>query len=129
MTFDACISVYLSNPPTDFLCGHSVNKTVLSDESLSTAFLALLNSRFMDWCFRITSTNNHVQGYQLEQLPIPSMTRADVDRLDILAREISVAKECSRSSDTRSLEAEVDGAVYRLFKLNDQEIQVIEKLY
>ncbi len=117
------------NPPTDFLCGHSVNKTILKDETLSAAFLALLNSKFMDWFFRITSTNNNVQGYELEQLPVPSLTRSDIDRLGTVAREISGAKESATQCDTSSLEAEVDAAIYRLFELNDQEIEVVEQLY
>ena len=52
-------------PPTDFLCGHSVNKTQLRNQGHSKAFLALLNSKFMDWFFRITSTNNHGAGLRV----------------------------------------------------------------
>ena len=79
-------------PPTDFLCGHSVNKTQLRNLAHSKAFLALLNSRFMDWFFRITSTNNHVQGYELRQLPIPDMTDTDRRQLTNLVDEILAAK-------------------------------------
>ena len=64
-----------------FLWGHTVNKTQLKEQAHSKAFLALLNSKFMDWFFRVTSTNNHVQGYELEQLPIPAMTNMDRERL------------------------------------------------
>ncbi len=51
------------------LWGNSINKILLKDQSQNRYFLALLNSKFMDWYFRITSSNNHVQGYEIEQLP------------------------------------------------------------
>ncbi|GAA7420448.1 hypothetical protein ID0987_04480 [Helicobacter pylori] len=36
--------------------------------------VGLLNSRLLDWLFRKTSTNNHVNLYELETLPIPQIT-------------------------------------------------------
>jgi Alw26I/Eco31I/Esp3I family type II restriction m6 adenine DNA methyltransferase len=35
------------------------------------ALLGYMNSLVLDWCFRLTSTNNHVNNYELDQLPIP----------------------------------------------------------
>ena len=55
-----------------FLFGHTVQKIVLRNQAKSKAVLAILNSRLMDWCFRKTSTNNHVGGYELEALPFPA---------------------------------------------------------
>ena len=114
------------NHPTDFLCGHSVNKTLLKNQAHSKAFLALLNSKFMDWFFRITSTNNHVQGYELEQLPIPSMTPADRQRLTHLVDRILKAKDADANAATGVLEAEIDRLVYGLYGLTEEEIAVVE---
>ena len=95
----------LTTPSTrEFLWGHSVNKTLLKNPALSNAFLALLNSKFMDWFFRVTSTNTHVQGYELKQLPIPALTSSDRNRLDTLATRILSAKEIDPSADTSALE-------------------------
>jgi len=112
--------------PTDFLCGHSVNKTQLYNEAYSKAFLALLNSKFMDWFFRITSTNNHVQGYQLEQLPIPLMVATDQEQLGRLAVSVMNAKTTNPATDTSALEAEIDRLVYQLYGLTNEEIAVVE---
>ena len=117
----------ISRSHESFLCGHSVNKTLLVNQSLSGAFLALLNSRFMDWFFRITSTNNHVQGYELEQLPIPSLTSATRRRFEGLAERIVRAKSIDDSQDTSTLESEIDVIVYELFDLSDAEIEVVER--
>ena len=114
------------HPPTDFLCGHSVNKTQLNKQEHSKAFLALLNSKFMDWFFRITSTNNHVQGYELEQLPIPAMTSMNRESLTNLADRILAAKRTKPSADTSVLEGEVDRLVYALYGLTEEEIAVVE---
>ena len=117
------------NPPTDFLCGHSVNKTQLRNQTHSKAYLALLNSKFMDWFFRITSTNNHVQGYELEQLPIPAMTASDRRRLSGLANRVMKAKSAKPSADTSDLEEEIDWLVYDLYGLTNEEMAVIDDFF
>ena len=109
-----------------FLWGHSVNKTKLKSQTHSKAFLALLNSKFMDWYFRITSSNTHVQGYELEQLPIPAMTDADRKRLDDFSTHILTAKAADPKAGTADLEAEIDRFVYRLYGLTDAEVAAVE---
>ena len=113
------------NPPTDFLCGHSVNKTQLRNQAHSKAYMALLNSKFMDWFFRITSTNNHVQGYELEQLPIPAMTATDIEQTSKLAESILKSKAADPVADTSADEAEIDRLVYALYGLTDAEIAAV----
>ena len=114
--------------PTDFLCGHTVNKTQLRNQAYSKTFLALLNSKFMDWFFRITSTNNHVQGYELEQLPIPPMAVMDWEQLRSFADNVIQAKATNPVADTRALEAEIDRLVYQLYGLTEKEIATVEGL-
>ena len=117
------------NPPTDFLCGNSVNKTQLKCQEYNRAFLSLLNSKFMDWFFRITSTNNHVQGYELEQLPIPEMSKDDRKRLENIADRILAAKSENPSADTTDLEEEIDRLVYDLYNLTPEETAAIEAYF
>ena len=115
------------NPATDFLCGNSLNKLLLKNPSHSKAVVALLNSNFMDWFFRITSTNNHVQGYELEQLPIPAMTAADRRRLSGLANRVIEAKAADPDSDTTADEEEIDRLVYALYGLTEGEETTVER--
>ena len=116
----------VQNPPVQHLWGHSVNKTQLRRQEDSRAFLALLNSRFMDWFFRMTSTNNHVQGYELKQLPIPKMDSPEREMLDSLASRVISAKESDSFTDTSDLEVEIDRLVYKLYGLTEEEIVVVE---
>ena len=114
------------NPPTDFLCGNSLNKLLLENPAHSKAFAAVLNSKFMDWFFRTTSTNNHVQGYELEQLPIPHMTSDDRRQLGNLTARVMKAKAANPNADTATLEAEIDRRVYALYGLTEAEIAAVE---
>jgi len=60
----ACIA-----PPGKF-CFDSVNYIVTAEVDMY-AILALFNSRLFEWKFRLTSTNNHVNIYEIDALPIP----------------------------------------------------------
>ena len=110
---------------TDFLCGNSLNKLLLKNPSHSKAFMALLNSKFMDWFFRITSTNNHVQGYELEQLPIPSMTAENRRQLTEIVDRILKAKSANPAADTSDDEDAIDRLVYGLYGLTDEQIAAV----
>ena len=98
-----------------------MNKTLLKDQTYSKPFWTVLNSRFMDWFFRITSTNNHVQGYEVEQLPIASMDASAKIRLSHLADRILKAKYADPNVDTRAVEI-----VYKLYGLTEEEVEVVE---
>ena len=110
-----------------FLWGHSVNKTKLKNQSHSKAFLALLNSKFMDWFFRLTSSNNNVQGYELQQLPIPNMSGDDRKRLTELVDRILTAKDADPRADTSGWESEIDSLVHALYGLSAEETAAIER--
>ena len=116
-----------ANPSTDFLWGNSVNKMLLKNWAHSKTFLALLNSKFMDWFFRITSTNNHVQGYELEQLPIPVMSDDNREKLNNLAGQVMEAKRTDPDADVSELENKIDQIVYLLYGLDADEIEIVEE--
>lgn len=114
------------SPPFDFLVGHSVIKTLLQDKEINKIILSILNSKFMDWFFRITSTNNNIQGYELKQLPIPKLSRTDCNKLETLVDFIIQSKDVDPSYDTDDKEKEIDMIVYRLYDLTEEEIAIVE---
>ena len=115
------------NPPMDILWGNSVNKILLKKPEDSLTFLALLNSKFMDWYFRVTSTNNHVQGYELEQLPIPEMSESRRQELRNLATQVMDFKCSGLGTETAELEKKIDLIVYSLYDLTREEIAIVEE--
>ncbi|OPG56713.1 DUF7149 domain-containing protein [Helicobacter pylori] len=91
--------------------------------------VGLLNSRLLDWLFRKTSTNNHVNLYELETLPIPQITKSNkptADKITDCAKQILALKEKDPKANTQELEKEIDALVYQLYNLTDEEIKTIE---
>ncbi|GAA8092492.1 class I SAM-dependent DNA methyltransferase [Helicobacter pylori] len=91
--------------------------------------VGLLNSRLLDWLFRKTSTNNHVNLYELETLPIPQITKSNkptADKIIALVDKILALKEKDPKANTLDLEKEIDALVYQLYNLTDEEIKIIE---
>ncbi|KAA6512608.1 class I SAM-dependent DNA methyltransferase [Helicobacter pylori] len=91
--------------------------------------VGLLNSRLLDWLFRKTSTNNHVNLYELETLPIPQITKSNkptADKIIVLVDKILQIKEKDPKANTQGLEKEIDALVYQLYNLTDEEIKTIE---
>jgi len=92
--------------------------------------VGLLNSKLLNWLFKITSTNNHVNLYELESLPIPKITKQNqniADKIIALVDEILKLKAKDSTTDTSKLESQIDCLVYKLYNLTDDEIKMIEK--
>ncbi|EPZ67446.1 type IIS restriction-modification protein [Helicobacter pylori UM023] len=92
--------------------------------------VGLLNSRLLDWLFRKTSTNNHVNLYELETLPIPQITPQNqklAHKITDCAERILKSKEKDPKANTQKLEKEIDALVYQLYNLTDAEIKTIEE--
>ena len=64
---------------------------------------------------------------ELASFPIPSCTDDQEKQLAELAKKIMLAKKKDASSDTSSIEYEIDKVVYQLYNLSDDEISVIER--
>ncbi len=91
--------------------------------------VGLLNSRLFDWLFRKTSTNNHVNLYELETLPIPKITPKNQElarKITDCVKKILQTKEKDPNANTQELEKEIDALVYQLYNLTDEEIKIIE---
>lgn len=58
------------------ILGNSCNYLSADERTLSKLNL-VLNSNILNWRFKITSTNNHINNYELDELPI-----ADLDLID-----------------------------------------------
>ncbi|MCQ2711258.1 Eco57I restriction-modification methylase domain-containing protein [Helicobacter pylori] len=108
---------------------HTCNLSYCKEREHAKFLVGLLNSRLLDWLFRKTSTNNHVNLYELETLPIPKITKSNqptADKIIVLVDKILQAKEKDPKANTQKLEKEIDALVYRLYHLTDEEIKIIE---
>jgi len=121
------IHTALTNTSESFLCGHTINKIRLQETKLNCYIIGLLNSTLMDWVFRKTSSNNHVGGYELKQLPI--IMAEDRKPIEKIVKAIIAAKEQNPNSDTSKLEAQLDNEVYALYGIEGKDRELIEKNY
>jgi len=55
-------------------CSDTINYVVNPKQLKLFAILALLNSSLWEWRFRLTSTNNHVNAYEIDSMPIPHVS-------------------------------------------------------
>ena len=56
-----------------FLLGNSLNFLALNnkDDNFFYGIYAICNSILLDWFFRVTSSNNHINNYQIDAFPMP----------------------------------------------------------
>ncbi len=63
--------------PNDVL-GNSCNY-ISSDATILAKLYILLNSSLMNWRFKVTSSNNHINNYEIDELPIVDLSLIDVE--------------------------------------------------
>lgn len=77
----------LTDKSYNFLFGHTANKILLKNQELNYYILGIINSSVEDWFYRKTSTNNHVMGYEIEQLPIPYASEAAMEEISFMVKK------------------------------------------
>ena len=96
-------------------CANSANYIRLNDASKTNFLfiLAVLNSNVANFVFKCFSTNSNVNGYEVNNLPIPHCTDHDKEKLAALAEQCLAAKDSERPR----YEAEIERLVRRLYGL------------
>lgn len=117
----------LTSPKEKFLFGHTANKILLKDKELNCTIMGLLNSKLFDWIFRKTSTNNHVMGYEIKQLPILSSVKEySKTHFSPVIEEILATKRKNFDNDISHLEFQLNNIIYKLYKLTFEEVKIID---
>ncbi len=119
----------------NIFCGNSLNYVcwVGDDADLwNSVLLGLLNSTLLDWRFKITSTNNHVNNYEIDDLPLP-IKQADspkiTDELRNVAGIVDQLKTCP-AKDVQRLRDSLDKLVFSLYNLSAEDIKfVLEQMH
>jgi hypothetical protein len=93
--------------------------------------LAILNSKLSEWYFLQIGTTtgmgtNRWKKYKIELLPIKVVSSEVENQLEMLVNKIIERKSENPSSDTSSIEGEIDTIVYSLYNLTNDEISVVE---
>ena len=116
---------YLECKKTRIVFLDSVNISYSRSPREGKYLTGLLNSRLLNWVFKATSTNNHVNIYELDNLPIPHATLAQIE--DIATRTEEIMRLRSDRQDTTMLEEKLNQLVYQLYGISGEDICIIEQ--
>lgn len=121
------VRIVMSIVPEGFYLANSCNYVFAPKGFDLEALLGILNSRLINWFFRCFSTNSNVNGYEIDNLPIPCVSQEKQNAIKNKVLKIMEIKSSDFSSDTSALESEIDRLVYQLYGLTEEEIAVIEQ--
>ena len=110
----------------DTYCANSVNYCTFNEIVNIKYFLALFNSKLMNYVFKQFSTNSNVNGYEIDNLPIIYTNMQQQRPIISLVDQIFTDKLKNISQDTRKQEREIDRLFYKLYRLTEEEIKIIE---
>ena len=98
---------FLNSKPTDIIANSCNYLSFLDNEVPVRFYLNQLNSPLLNWYFKTISSNNHINNYELDSLPILNHN------------------ETKKESITAIENGDLDH-LYKLFSLSDEEIQILQ---
>lgn len=105
---------------------HTANILYLRCPEEMKFICAILNSKVTDWIFRMTSTNNHLNMYELESLPVPGASKEEQSQISALVDKILAIKKDNPAADVSSIESEIDEWIFTLYGLTQYERDVVQ---
>ena len=102
-------------------CANSVNYLLIDDDI--EYFLALCNSKLLNWYFAKLSTNSNVNGYEVDNLPVKLPEEQLILQIKTLVEKLLV------NCNDKTIIEEIDSLVYEIYGLDADEILEIEKMY
>ena len=112
----------------------SINNLILKDDSDYSIkyILALFNSKLINWFYVNRFTNEskltvNLSKEYLSQIPIKKVNRKIQSEIVKIVETILFDKHKDYTTDTTSLEKEIDEMVYKLYGLTEEEIEIVEQ--
>lgn len=81
--------VTFSLTPANYVLGNSCNFISIKDNEYGIdiyALLGLFNTKIINWLFKLTSSNNHVNNYEIDCFPVP-VGAMELEHISHLAKE------------------------------------------
>lgn len=103
-------------------------KAIHMSEQFSYKYIqGILNSHLIKFYFNeLMYDGTHFYPNHMKQLPIKRATPAQQKPIIALVDKILAAKEANSQADTSAWEREIDGLVYGLYGLTEEEVKVVE---
>jgi len=120
-------------------CGNSINYFLVNEKYKSVInnkfVLSLLNSKLMNWRFKLTSSNNNINCYEIHKLPLVNLKLwlkkqqslvLLVDKIFTITKNGDYLQNKNKQKKIEKYEHQIDKLVYRLYDLEPEEIEIIE---
>lgn len=105
--------------PPNYYLGNSVNYLVTTTEKdVDYYLLGLLNSELLNWYFKKISTNNNVNGVDVDTLPIKEGTDEQIRNI------IKIVKDLLNKFDEQKVK-EMNDIIYDIYDVSDDEKMVV----
>jgi len=123
--------------PRDVIVGNSANFIIPKKDfeyADVRSILAILSSNVINWRFKKTSTNNHVNIYELENLPFPKQLLKDknnylnkcIEEILNISQKKGYLADIDMQARVKEYERQIDQVVYKLYDLTKEEIEIVE---
>ena len=118
--------------PADVVVADSANCIDITNDSMSKEeMLAIINSKLLNWFFKRTSTNNHVNIYELENLPIRMFSKdVGIEVKHLVSEMIHLKSESNPNASLIergiSIQNSLDVIVFDLYGINSAQADLIE---
>lgn len=107
--------------PKGYYLANSCNYILPSPDIDLHALLSLLNSKALNWFFRCFSTNSNVNGYEVDNFPLPTMNKKTEKTLKELAQSLT-----NKPTDYQQISKKIDHIVYHLYELTYEEVLIVD---
>lgn len=121
------IRLVMSIVPKGYYLANSCNYILPSHSIDLYCLLGFLNSKTLNWFFRCFSTNSNVNGYEVDNFPIPWLDLDVQLRISELVKEVIETKRINNLTDTSAIEKQIDEFVYQAYELSKEDIKIIEQ--
>lgn len=121
------IRLVMSIVPQGYYLANSCNYILPSKSIDLYCLLGILNSKVINWFFRCFSTNSNVNGYEVDNFPIPQLNTNTQTEISKLVHKVIAAKRSNNSTDTSVFEKQIDEVVYQVYELSKDDIKIIEQ--
>ena len=104
-----------------------MNFIVPKTNQYSAYFLiGIINSTLVNYLFATKFLNLAIKADYIKQISFPKPSDKTVNEIETISKEILTLKSKNLQADTKNLEKKLDFAVYLLYQLTEDEIEIIE---
>jgi adenine-specific DNA-methyltransferase len=104
-----------------------MNFVVPKTKEYSVYFLiGIINSTLVNYLFATKFLNLAIKADYIKQISFPKPSEITVNEIETISKEILNLKSKDLKADTKNLEKKLDFAVYHLYQLTEEEIEIIE---